>query len=527
MAPENRALGHHEKKRAARQPGSSLTEVGPAADRLLFNSLDFLLFFPVVVAAYLLVPRPWRWAVALATSYAFYGWWRVEYLGLIVVSTLVDYSTALAIARHSSLRWRRMYVGVSVGLNLTILAVFKYTGLFAEVGNAVVAAATGEAPFRPLDVLLPVGISFYTFQTMAYTIDVYRGRIEPERHLGLFALYVSFWPQLVAGPIERARSLLPQLTLARRPTFEEVAYGLQLMTWGFFLKVVVADRSALFAEALFREPAPHHGVAVLGGLYAGTLQLYCDFAGYSLIAIGAASTLGVRLSTNFRQPYLAATMGDLWTRWHITLTTWFRDYLYAPLRRGRLRLGPSAAIAVVFALTGLWHGAALTFVLWGALHGLYLVAERATLPLRDRLWSTLPAAATSDPAPHRAGLAPVPEALRHVAGILWTYHVWVLFGILFYASSVGEASAVFRNLFAPGDGSTLMAASGQSTFDVVVWAGAIGLVFAVDLLERRQRLTEWIARRPAVVRWTLWSGLILATLMFGEFDRRDFFYFQF
>ena len=496
---------------------------------MLFNSLPFVLFFPLAVAGYFATPHRWRWAWLLAASYLFYGWWRVEYLALIVASTLVDYGVGLRMGAQPTQAARRPYLWVSLASNLGLLATFKYLGFFGETANAFLAlAGRGEALSVPA-LVLPVGISFYTFQTLSYAVDVYRGHKEPERHLGIFALYVSFFPQLVAGPIERSRRLLPQFH--ERHAFDpaQAASGLRMMLWGFFIKVVVADRLAPYVDAVFADPAAFAGPAAWAAAVAFTWQMYGDFAGYSLIAIGAARVMGFRLMQNFRRPYFAASLGELWRRWHISLMSWFRDYLYAPLGGGKKGPGRAALnILIVFTVSGLWHGAAWTFVIFGFAHGALLVAGRLTAPWRNALWARLTPTPEASGA-RAAGWAPTVAGVRRALGIGTTYVVWTLGTGLFRGGSLEEAWTFTRQMFVVPEGAfTGVLLPGFDPLDLAVMGAAVAAFLAVDVLEERGRsLDERIGALPAPLAWAACLALTLVVVLFGSYGEVPFIYFQF
>ena len=382
---------------------------------MLFHSFSFLVFFPVVVALYFVAPPKHRPALLLAASYYFYAAWKPEYLLLIMLSTAVDYLVALRLGKNDSTPKRRALLLVSLGVNLGVLFVFKYLGFFSAALSAV--AGTGD---WSLDVLLPVGISFYTFQTLGYTIDVYRRDREPERDLVRFALYVSFFPQLVAGPIERSTRLLPQLEKTHRFDVDRVLSGLGLMLWGLFKKMVIADRAARIVDVVYADPAQFQGPTIVVATYAFAFQIYCDFSGYSDIAVGAARVMGYDLMENFDRPYAAVSIRDFWRRWHISLSTWFRDYLYIPLGGKKRRL---RSIFVVFLLSGLWHGANWTFVVWGAYHGVLLVITLAVA----RVWKPT-------------------SRLWHWLGIFVTFHL-VCFGwVIFRADDLSVAMTIVSQI---------------------------------------------------------------------------------
>lgn len=346
---------------------------------MLFNSYQYLIFLPVVVGGFwLLAPRfrrPWL----LAASYLFYGAWDVRFLGLLILSTLIDYQIAKALEDKTGATRRNLLL-VALIAQLVILGFFKYWGFFVESAQALASEFGLTLSLPVLQVVLPVGISFYTFQTMAYTIDVYRGRLQAEQSLVTFALYVAFFPQLVAGPIERAQRLLPQLRqMDGRPSSVGVGSGLLLIGVGLFKKVAIADAVAPFVNGVFANSGARSWVELTAALVGFGLQIYGDFSGYSDIARGSSRLIGVELMNNFAQPYLSASVTEFWRRWHISLSTWLRDYLYVPLggnRGGSLLTHRNLMLTML--LGGLWHGAKWTFVVWGGLHGLYLALERLT-----------------------------------------------------------------------------------------------------------------------------------------------------
>ncbi|MEL6614651.1 MAG: MBOAT family O-acyltransferase, partial [Bacteroidota bacterium] len=401
---------------------------------MLFNSLAFAVFFPLAVLGYFLTPQRGRWAWLLAASYIFYAWWRVDYLLLIAFSTLVDYGAALGMGRQNERRKRLPFLLLSLTSNLGLLFVFKYYGFFADSVAAVLGMAGRDVTFSGLDILLPVGISFYTFQTLAYTIDVFRGRQEPERHLGIFALYVSFFPQLVAGPIERSQHLLPQFRQEYAPDRARMASGLRMMLWGLVMKCVVADRLAPYVDTVYSAPEAFGGAATWMATYAFAFQIYADFAGYSLVAIGAARVLGFDLMQNFARPYFSKSISEFWRRWHISLSSWFRDYLYIPLGGNRVsRARFYTNILIVFAVSGLWHGAAWPFVIWGALHGLYLIIGAATGAARDRLWARVGPQAVAGV---RASGVALGDGVQRWVRVFITFHLAVFAWVFFRARTM-------------------------------------------------------------------------------------------
>jgi D-alanyl-lipoteichoic acid acyltransferase DltB (MBOAT superfamily) len=400
---------------------------------MIFNSLAFFVFFPLVTLAYFATPHRARWVVLLAASYFFYGYWKPRYLFFLVLSTTVDWAVALGMSRVGTKARKRALLVVSLVANFGLLFVFKYLR-FATTSLEWVLHRAGSSAHLPIvELVLPIGISFYTFQTVSYVLDVYAGEREPERHLGKFALFVSFFPHLVAGPIVRARKLLPQFSEEHRWDVARVASGLGWMLWGMFKKVVIADRAAWLVSAVYRDPERYQGPTLVLATYAFAFQIYCDFSGYSDIAIGAARVLGIELTKNFDDPYSSSSLAEFWRRWHISLSTWFRDYVYVPLggnRRGPLRR--TANLLVVFLLSGLWHGANWTFVVWGAVHGVALVVEHA---IRDAVTPYL-----------GAGLSPFTKGLVRFTGRLVTFHVACFGWVFFRASDVGTAMKILSRL---------------------------------------------------------------------------------
>ena len=494
---------------------------------MTFNSLEYLLFFPVVIALYFATPHRARWALLLVASYAFYAYWRVDYLALLLGSTLVDYVAGRRMGALETKVERKPWLWASVLVNMGLLGTFKYLGFLNDVARDAFGLIGVDYGVPEFSLLLPVGISFYTFQTLSYSIDVYRGHVEPERHLGRFALYVSFFPQLVAGPIERSRRLLPQFR--ERFSFDgaRAEAGMRLILWGLFMKVVMADRIGAYVNAVYSDIDAYSGLpvwlTVLGFLY----QIYGDFAGYSLIAIGSAQVMGFRLITNFRQPLTAPSIADFWRRWHISLTTWFRDYLYAPLggkKKGEVRYVINTFI--VFTVTGLWHGAAWGFILWGAINGLYLVVGGLTVRRRSALWRRLSGPPRTAGSPAAAGLVLSP----HVRPILGRAIVHVLMGVscvFFRAESLPDVVTTFAHLV-PQPGTVRAVAFGPfGSLEVLAMVSAIVLLYTMDTLEERVQFISAFSDRTRWVRFVAYVALAAVIVLFGAYDVQQFIYFQF
>jgi len=475
---------------------------------VLFNTLDFWLFLVLVLAAYAVLARRGQNRMLLAASYFFYGCWDWRFLGLILLSTAIDWLVGLRIRGAASPRAARRWVALSAVSNLTILGFFKYFNFFVDTASGLLTRLGLPALATHLDIVLPVGISFYTFQSMSYAIDVYRGEVEPTRDLVDFALFVAFFPQLVAGPIMRARDLLPQIQADRRPTWDAVMSGFNLAMWGLFKKVVIADNLAQIANPIFaRQLGFQPGVLHLGAL-AFAFQIYCDFSGYTDIARGTARMMGFRLVDNFHHPYFASCITDFWRRWHISLSTWLRDYLYVSLggnRRGRWRTYRNLMLTML--LGGLWHGAAWNFVIWGGYQGLLLIVERALGGRR----------LIAEPATRRSALQHGLWLLR----VLLTFHLVCLGWLYFRAESVGPLWNMTRRFIDP-TGWLLM--PHELALSALVWIVPLVAFEAIQFATRdEQAMLRW----PAPVRGLAYLSASYVFILFGRFESNAFIYFQF
>jgi D-alanyl-lipoteichoic acid acyltransferase DltB (MBOAT superfamily) len=470
---------------------------------MLFNSFEFWIFFGIVAGIYRFLGHKAQNRFLLVASYVFYGSWDWRFLSLIVLSTVVDYLAALQIAGSESERRRRVAVTVSMAVNLGLLGTFKYLGFFVESAADLLTLLGFSANLPSLRIILPVGISFYTFQTMSYTIDVYRRELQPTRDFLDFALYVSFFPQLVAGPVERGKRLLPQVVTPREVSGRDFSVGLYCILLGLFKKVVVADNMAIVANYVFAaDPATLTAPEVLLGVAAFAFQIYGDFSGYSLIAQGTGAWLGFSLMDNFRHPYFATSPQDFWRRWHISLSTWLRDYLYIPL--GGSRVGTLATyrnLMATMVLGGLWHGAAWTFVVWGTIHGAWLAAHR---------W-------LSGRWPRRGPLGAFATGVRMAATFLIVCVTWLFFRAL----SVSQAATFMASLFGSWAITDLAGAAWPLVAVYVVplllyeaWVERAGDLFAI--LDR-----HWLARA------LLYTVIVLALFWFPAPTPSEFIYFQF
>lgn len=485
---------------------------------MLFNSIEFLIFFPIVLILYFACPYRYRWALLLAASYYFYAAWKLEYIVLIMVSTLVSYVAAIQMGKSELQARRTTLLVVGLVANLGILFAFKYFNFVNDSLRVAFNQFNALYNVPMFQVLLPVGISFYTFQTVGYLVDVYRGRVDPERHLGRFALFVSFFPQLVAGPIERAANLLPQFY--KNVDFDEarIASGLRLILWGMFKKVVIADRLGLYVTAVYSTPSEWTGWPVLVATFFFAFQIYCDFSGYSDIAIGAARIMGFDLMENFRRPYFARTPSEFWRRWHISLSTWFKDYVYIPLGGNRVRVPRwYLNLMIVFLVSGLWHGAAWTFVLWGGLHGLYVVGEAAARDLRAALVQ-------------RLGLDRSPAGLAVLSGLI-TFVLVCLAWVFFRANSVNDAFLLLSNMLPLTNIADLnapwVAVASNPAQEMMLSLALILLLLGVHWVQEREWQASVFFRQPVWLRWAAYLFLAIASMNLGITEELPFIYFQF
>ena len=353
---------------------------------MLFNSLPFAVFLPIVFAIYWVLPHKYKWFFLLISSYCFYMSWNAKYVFLIMFTTVISYFSAIALERESNGSKKKAILAISILLCLGMLFFFKY---YNFVGNSIVnIVGLFSIHLDPvtINLILPVGISFYTFQTLSYVIDVYNGKVPAEHHFGYYATFVSFFPQLVAGPIERIDNLLPQIKSKHYFDYKQATYGLKLMAWGYYKKILIADTLAFYVKHIFDSPQQYSGFSLVLAVALFAVQIYCDFSGYSDIAIGTAKLLGINLSTNFRSPYFSNSFKEFWARWHISLSTWFRDYVYIPLGGNRVsKIANARNLLITFLASGLWHGANWTFVIWGGIHGVLQILEDVISPgLREK-----------------------------------------------------------------------------------------------------------------------------------------------
>lgn len=494
---------------------------------MLFNSYSFLVFFPVVCLIYFVLPRKSRWIWLLVASYYFYMSWNPIYVLLIATSTGVTYLAGILIENmRTSGNHLKMVVAGTLMINLAILVYFKYINFLLSSFNQLFGWLHGTE-LGMVDIVLPVGISFYTFQAIGYTIDVYRGEVKAERNLFKYALFVSFFPQLVAGPIERSKNLLTQIKESDKCTvwdYDRITTGLITMLWGFFLKMVISDRISIYVDKVFDEYTAYSSPLLVLAAIGFAIQIYCDFGGYSAIAIGAAKVLGFDLIENFRMPYLATSISDFWKRWHISLSSWFRDYVYIPLGGNRGKTWKRYRnIMITFLVSGLWHGASWHFVVWGGLHGLMQVVEYG--------WKGILRAIGRDKRESSQ------DSVVRFIQVMTTFALVVIAWVFFRAPSVKDAICYVMRMFRisewPAFDWNMEYAVGMASVEGWILLGSVAGLLVMDYFCNRTNRTaaSFIIGMPLVVRWSVLLVLLFACVVFGiygpGFDASQFIYFQF
>jgi len=479
---------------------------------MLFNSFNFAIFFPLVVALYYSLPQRHRLPLLLLASCLFYMAFIPAYILILFVTITIDYIAGIYIERRSGPA-RRLWLVGSIISTCAVLFVFKYFAFFT--GNFVGLANLLGWRLSPVvaHIILPIGLSFHTFQSLSYVVEVYRGKQRAEHDFMTYSTYVMFFPQLVAGPIERPQNLLHQFYEPHAFDHARITAGLKRMAWGFFKKLVVADRLALYVNDVYGAPRNYNGLQLTLATVFFAYQIYCDFSGYTDIALGAAQVLGFKLMENFRTPYYSLSIGEFWHRWHISLSTWFRDYLYIPLggsRSGFMRW--LLAVMVTFTISGLWHGANWTYVVWGALNGVYLLVGVATKDLRHRFFGILGLREETLP--------------RRVIMLATTFGLTCAGWVVFRAKNLADAVYIFTHFFANWDFSAVK----TEQFQLKYFPAAIGSLIvleAVQLFQPRLALVSKLAGLPLTLRWAAYMVFVFGVILFGVFRSAQFIYFQF
>ncbi|HTA81605.1 MAG TPA: MBOAT family O-acyltransferase [Bacteroidia bacterium] len=484
---------------------------------MLFNSFHFLVFFIVVTTLYFSIPYNKRWIWLLASSCYFYMAFIPIYILILGFTIVIDYFAGIFIENAEGRR-RKLFLVCSLVANIGVLAVFKYYNFINLNFTFLLHSFKLSNPLPYLTILLPIGLSFHTFQAMSYTIEVYRGQQKAERHFGIYSLYVMFYPQLVAGPIERPQNLLHQFREKYDFDYDRITSGLRLMGWGLFKKVVIADRLAVVTDLVYNSPQEFNSLNLIIATVFFAFQIFCDFSGYSDMAIGAARVMGFTLMNNFNQPYHAKSINEFWKRWHISLSTWFRDYLYIPLGGNRVPIPRwYLNLFIVFVVSGLWHGANWTFIIWGALHAFYLIGALMTEKIRTKSSNILPFTKSS------------------VLSILTTFFLVDIAWIFFRANNLSSALYIVKHIFSGIPDLVNKVLHHQSVFqfiglskrDLMLSACLIIFLEAVHFVQRKTSISAMVLKMPVYVRLSIYCGLILTILFLGFFREKAFIYYQF
>lgn len=487
---------------------------------MLFNSIDFAVFLPIVFTIYWLLQRfhfKYQNFFLVAASYVFYGWWDWRFLSLLMFSSLVDFAVGMALKNENNNRKRKLFLSISIAVNLGLLGFFKYYNFFIENFETAFSFLGSGIEIRSLKIILPVGISFYTFQTMSYGIDVYFRKLEPTKNFIAFLAFVSFFPQLVAGPIERATKLLPQFYKKRHFNYNHAVDGMQQILWGLFKKMVIADCCAEYANLIFNNSNQYSGAMLLFGVVLFSFQIYGDFSGYSDIAIGTARLFGFGLMKNFNFPYFSRDIAEFWRRWHISLSTWFRDYLYIPLGGSKGSLGMKVRnTIIVFAVSGFWHGAKWTFVVWGLLNAIYFIP----LLLAHRNRTNLDTVAQGKVIP----------SLKEIFQVLFTFSLTVFAWIFFRARNLTHAFQFINDML----GGLFNKQSWVETYNYIYWKFTLPLFFIIVFFimvewfgrEGEYAISKILLKSKRSIRWLVYVIIIFFILWFGG-NEQEFIYFQF
>lgn len=487
---------------------------------MVFNSVHFLFFFIVVTVLYFTLPHKYRWLLLLSSSCYFYMAFIPIYILILGFTIVIDYFAGIYLEKAAPKNKKLWLIG-SILANVGVLAVFKYYNFINFNIGALLSQAGYDNPMPYLSILLPIGLSFHTFQAMSYTIEVYRGHQKAERNFGIYALYVMFYPQLVAGPIERPQNLLHQFYEKHDFDYARVTHGLKLMAWGLFKKVVIADRLASMVDVVYNNPTEYHGLALMMATVFFSFQIYCDFSGYSDMAIGAAEVMGFKLMKNFDRPYASQSIQEFWKRWHISLSTWFKDYLYISLGGNRVSVPRwYFNLFIVFLVSGLWHGASWTFVIWGALHGFYLIFGLATQNIRQRISHVL----RLDTYPY------VHTMLQRVTTFALVTFAWVFFR----ANSLSDALYIIQYSFT-GLYTDVYHLLNRIPLDlnmgsqrkIMIALASIVFLEIIQKYQEKHKLSDWLSSQPSYIRFGLYYAFIIVLIFLGNNASKQFIYFQF
>lgn len=493
---------------------------------MIFTSTKFIIFFSLATILYYIVKDKYRWIVLLIASYYFYMLWNVKYTLFILITTITTYLTGILMDRYSSQKAKKSLLVMNLIINSSILFLFKYFNFISSSLNNVLKWVSLSYRFPTLDLLLPIGISFYTFKALGYTIDVYRENIKAEKHFGIFALFLSFFPQVLSGPIDRSYNLIPQFHEKHHIDLTRIKDGFILMLWGFFKKLVIADNLALFINPVFNHPQNYKGIPLILASIFFAFQIYCDFSGYSDVAIGCAKVLGFNSINNFNNPYTSKSVPEFWRRWHISLSSWFRDYVYIPLGGNRVSTKRWCFNQlIVFLLSGLWHGANWTFVIWGILHGILTIISKLTKNIRNQLTDKL-------------GFNRHPRfysILQMILTFLLVDFAW----IFFKANSLSDAIYIISNMFKDISSglslsymAELLASFGIEKYDFIITMTFLMLLVLMEYIKSSNSILEIVGSKPIWIRWSFYYILIFSIILLGGYgygyeEQTQFLYVQF
>lgn len=475
---------------------------------MLFNTFEFLVFFAISTLLFFTIKHKYRWLLLLLASCYFYMYFIPIYILILFATIIIDYFAGIWIEKSDGIVRKRFLI-LSLITNVGILAVFKYYNFFISNINELLPSSSSH--FNALSIILPVGLSFHTFQAMSYTIEVYRGNQKAERHFGIYALYVMFYPQLVAGPIERPQNILYQFYEEKKVEFDRIISGLKLILLGLVKKVIIADRLAIVVDEVYANPDSYTGIGFVIAAVFFSFQIYCDFSGYSDIAIGSAKVLGFDLMKNFKQPYFAKSISEFWTRWHISLSTWFRDYLYIPLGGNRVSaLRLSMNLLIVFMVSGFWHGANWTFIVWGGIHGVLIILSNS-----NKFNFKTP----------------------NILGYIWTFTMVTIAWVFFRAENLDVAIQYLSRMFAMSESSYFQLTKldihglpstylGLPLWKFLLTCFLVPILLLSDYLVSKNSFI-WLKKKPSIYSYLFYSLVVVSIFVFGVFETKQFIYFQF
>jgi alginate O-acetyltransferase complex protein AlgI len=488
---------------------------------MLFNSLEFIVFFPFVVAIFYIIPFRYRWFFLLLTSYYYYIPWKFNYIYLLFLMTLAGYISGILIEKVFNIRLKKIVLSVSILFNLGLLFIFKYLGFFFENLEILFKNIGTTSSLSALKLILPIGISYYTFQLISYSLDIYNGKIKAERHFGIFAVYISFFPKILSGPIERAGEFIPQLHIEKDFSYESVINGTKRFIYGFFKKVVIADGIEYYFNIIFSNPTDFHGITLILSVIFYSFEIYADFSGYTDMALGAAGILNIKLTDNFKQPYFSKSISEFWSKWHITLSKWLRDYLFLPLsyyfarkfmHMSRIKIKPDKwsyiiSILITMTICGFWHGAKWTFVIWGLLHGFYLLFGFITRKKRKKIIKILK----------------LPKPIQNLLSILFTFFLVSFAWIFFKSNDINDAIITLNNCFIWDNSLSFF----KINYEFILLLLSLLTMLVIEYVQAFTYNNKNEAPIESLLKLPLIIVLLLIIILIGKFGQLNFLYFKF